>query len=56
MMATLFLRLPVLSDAEAARAQNAVAMLKASVDDPKHPGWPKGTTDSLGGKFRPKDR
>jgi hypothetical protein len=28
---------------------------KASPDDPKHPGWPAGTEDGLGGKFRPKD-
>ena len=27
---------------------------KASPDDPKHPGWPKGTPGGLGGKFRPK--
>jgi hypothetical protein len=29
--------------------------LKASPDDPKHPGWPAGTPDGRGGKFRPKD-
>lgn len=28
---------------------------KASPNDPKHPGWPKGTVGGLGGKFRPKD-
>jgi hypothetical protein len=28
---------------------------KASPDDPVRPGWPKGTPDGLGGKFRPKD-
>jgi hypothetical protein len=28
---------------------------KASPDDPKHPGWPAGTPDGRGGKFRPKD-
>lgn len=27
---------------------------KASPDDPKHPGWPAGTPDGRGGKFRPK--
>jgi acetolactate synthase regulatory subunit len=27
---------------------------KASPDDPKHPGWPKGTPDRKGGQFRPK--
>ena len=30
-------------------------VLKASPDDPKHPGWPPGTPDGKGGKFRPKD-
>ncbi len=55
MMATLFLRLPVLSEEEASRAESAEAMLKASPDDPKHPGWPKDTPGGLGGKFRPKD-
>jgi hypothetical protein len=29
--------------------------LKASPDDPVHPGWPAGTPGGLGGKFRPKD-
>jgi hypothetical protein len=28
---------------------------KASADDPQHPGWPAGTPDGRGGKFRPKD-
>jgi hypothetical protein len=55
MMATLFLHLPVLSEEEAARAEHAVQMAKAAADDPKHPGWPKGSPDSLGGKYRPKD-
>lgn len=31
------------------------AIGKASPDDPKHPGWPKGTPDGKGGQFRPKD-
>jgi hypothetical protein len=31
------------------------AALKASPDDPKHPGWPAGTPEGRGGKFRPKD-
>jgi hypothetical protein len=31
------------------------AALKASPDDPEHPGWPAGTPDGRGGKFRPKD-
>lgn len=28
---------------------------KAAVDDPVHPGWPKGAPDRQGGRFRPKD-
>jgi hypothetical protein len=32
-----------------------VAFLKASADDPAHPGWPAGTSGGRGGKFRPKD-
>ncbi|RBP15451.1 hypothetical protein DFR50_1087 [Roseiarcus fermentans] len=27
---------------------------KASPDDPKHPGWPKGEPNGRGGQFRPK--
>jgi hypothetical protein len=27
---------------------------KASPDDPKHPGWPKGEPNSQGGRFRPR--
>jgi hypothetical protein len=27
---------------------------KASPNDPKHPGWPKGAPDGRGGQFRPK--
>lgn len=34
----------------------ASALLKASPDDPEHPGWPAGTPGGLGGKFRPKDK
>ena len=34
----------------------AEGLLKASPDDPIHPGWPAGTPGGLGGKFRPKDR
>jgi hypothetical protein len=30
-------------------------LLKASVDDPDHPGYPKGAEDGKGGQFRPKD-
>src|ERR1700733_4103762 len=55
MMATLLLRLPALSEDEATRARDAVAMAKAAVDDPKHPGWPKGTPEGKGGQFRPKN-
>jgi hypothetical protein len=29
--------------------------LKADPDDPLHPGWPAGTPEGRGGKFRPKD-
>jgi hypothetical protein len=32
-----------------------LALLKASTDDPEHPGWPAGTPGGRGGKFRPKD-
>jgi hypothetical protein len=32
-----------------------IRLLKASVDDPKHPGWPAGTPGGQGGKFRPND-
>jgi hypothetical protein len=32
-----------------------LALLKASSDDPEHPGWPAGTPGGRGGKFRPKD-
>jgi hypothetical protein len=35
--------------------QRKSAVEKASPDDPKHPGWPAGTSDGRGGKFRPKD-
>ena len=38
-----------------ARGRSAPALSKASPDDPKHPGWPAGTSGGLGGKFRPKD-
>jgi hypothetical protein len=47
--------LPVLPDAEALqRAIEAEDLLKASPDDPKHPGYPKGAPDGRGGQFRPK--
>lgn len=32
-----------------------VALLKARPDDPNHPGWPAGTPEGRGGKFRPKN-
>jgi hypothetical protein len=32
----------------------AAPLEKASPDDPKHPGWPKGDPDGRGGQFRPK--
>ncbi len=55
MIATQFLRLPILSRAQARRAADVVMLFKAAADDPKHPGWPAGTAGSLGGEFRPKD-
>ena len=33
-----------------------IRLLKASADDPKHPGWPAGTPGGLGGQFRPRGR
>jgi len=66
-IAAVQLRLPELSDrnarneldeedrlitSEALRRLGGVR--KASPDDPKHPGWPAGTPDGRGGKFRPK--
>jgi hypothetical protein len=41
-----------LRQSEASAIENAIG--KASPEDPKHPGWPKGTPDSKGGQFRPK--
>jgi hypothetical protein len=39
-----------------AETQSAkLALLKASPDDPNHPGWPAGTPEGRGGQFRPKD-
>jgi hypothetical protein len=49
--------LPALPGADAyERAAEAEALLKASPDDPKHPGYPKGAPDGRGGQFRSKDR
>jgi hypothetical protein len=31
------------------------SLLKASPDDPEHPGWPAGAPGGIGGQFRPKD-
>lgn len=38
-----------------AKALHWSGLLKASPDDPEHPGWPKGAPGGQGGKFRPKD-
>ena len=37
------------------RAAGRRNLAKASSDDPKHPGWPKGAPDGKGGQFRPTD-
>jgi hypothetical protein len=42
-------------DANAETQSAKLALLKASSDDPEHPGWPAGTPGGRGGKFRPKD-
>jgi hypothetical protein len=34
----------------------AIRSVKAGPDDPKHPGWPTGTSGGRGGKFRPRSR
>lgn len=50
-----YMGLPVLPDeAMVQRLLEVEALLKASPDDSKHPGWPAGTPGGLGGKFRPK--
>jgi hypothetical protein len=41
--------------AQSQARKRATAILKASADDPVHPGWPAGTPGGRGGKFRPKD-
>ncbi|MDI9847273.1 hypothetical protein QM467_04260 [Rhodoblastus sp. 17X3] len=53
--ATLFMHLPSLSEDQALRAAAAIRLVKASPDDPEHPGWPKGTEGGKGGQFRPKN-
>jgi hypothetical protein len=55
MIATQFLHLPTLDEAEAKRAASVVALFKAAPDTPGHPGWPAGTPGGRGGKFMPKD-
>lgn len=66
-IAAVHLRIPDLPDRSARNSLEAQDILircanadprdihKASPDDPKHPGWPKGTPGGLGGEFRPKD-
>jgi len=49
------MNLPVLPGEEAYQlAAEAEQILKASPDDPKHPGYPKGAPDRRGGQFRSK--
>jgi hypothetical protein len=55
MIATQFMRLPVLDGPQALRAVVAEALVKADADDPKHPRWPAGSPDGKGGQFRAKD-
>jgi hypothetical protein len=43
------------SDANGQTQSAKLVLLKASADDPEHPGWPAGTPGGRGGKFRPKD-
>jgi hypothetical protein len=42
-------------DATALLVEATLELEKARPDDPRHPGWPAGTPDSQGGRFRPKD-
>ncbi|MDR3507847.1 MAG: hypothetical protein P4L64_08120 [Caulobacteraceae bacterium] len=53
MIATQQMRLPPLNEAGALRAVEAEAVVKAAADDPKHPGWPRGSGGGRGGQFRP---
>jgi hypothetical protein len=39
----------------AEKPSGKLAFLKASPDDPNHPGWPAGTPEGRGGQFRPKE-
>lgn len=43
------------SDWQSKSSTAEAGLAKASPDDPQHPGWPAGTPDGLGGKFRLKD-
>lgn len=60
-IAAVHLRLPEIPDsspqglAKCATALAKTGLLKASPDDPKHPGWPAGTPGGKGGQFRPKE-
>lgn len=45
----------VIKSVERKLAAQSREIQKASPDDPEHPGWPAGTPDGLGGKFRPKE-
>jgi hypothetical protein len=64
-IAAVHLRIPDLPSQDARNAleiedilitwdQTGCQVRKASPDDPKHPGWPKGTEGGRGGQFRPK--
>lgn len=59
-IAAVFLRLPDIPEhsldalTKCATALLEIGLLKASPDDPEHPGYPAGTPDGKGGQFRPK--
>jgi len=59
-IAAVFLRLPEIPERspqalmKCATELAETGLLKASPDDPEHPGYPAGTTDGKGGQFRPK--
>jgi hypothetical protein len=56
MLRTHLINLPILPGPDAyRRAIEAEDMLKASPNDPAHPGYPKGAPDDRGGQFRPKN-
>jgi hypothetical protein len=55
MLRVQLMNLPVLPDQDAfERAVEAEDLLKASPDDPLHPGYPKGEPNGRGGQYRPK--